>query len=290
MKDKIILIDGNSIINRAFYGMPLYKNKNGEFVNAVYGFLNMILKIYFTEQANYIAIAFDLPVLTFRHELFLDYKANRKSMPDELRSQIKILKKILSAMKIKFFEREGFEGDDILGTLAKKFEEKNFEIIIFSGDRDFLQLATDRINIFVQVSKNHKTLIEKYNQKRICEEFEIMPKEFIDVKALMGDKSDNIPGVIGIGEKNAFKIIKKYRSIENAISNLLNAKKLTRHEKSLLENQDQALLCKKLVTIRTDMNLEINLSEIIIKDLFNQEAIRELEYFCLKGLVDKYYM
>jgi DNA polymerase-1 len=240
---------------------------------------------------NHIAIAFDLPKETFRHKIFTEYKSNRKHMPAKLAMQLNILKSLLKKMQIVFLEQESFEADDIIGTLAKKFsEERLVDIIILSGDKDYLQLAScsEYINIFIPTSRNKKTIIKKYNRQEIIKEFEIEPKEFIEIKALMGDKSDNIPGVIGIGEKNAFKIIKKYKTIENALEELIYKKNKTHQEDLLCENKDQALLCRKLVSIKTDVDIKIDFDELKIKNFFNKDAIEELNRLGLENLIKKY--
>ncbi len=288
MPNKIILVDGNSIINRAFYGLPLLTNKLGEFTNAVYGFLNMVLKLYYEEKPTHLAVAFDLPKPTFRHELFSEYKAKRKAMPNELRTQFVTLKNLLQKMGINYYEKCGFEADDILGTLAKKFENENFETIIFSGDSDLLQIASEKIKIFIPKSKKNSKSIEKYDEKIVFEKIGVTPKEFIDVKALMGDKSDNIPGVPGVGEKSALKIIAEHKSIENALENLNRKKNLTSFEKKLCEHSQNALFCKKLVTINTHVPIEINFDDAKITDLFNIDALQELKRLDLNGLINRF--
>ncbi len=288
MQNKIILVDGNSIMNRAFYGIPILSNKNGEYTNAIYGFLNMLFKIYDEQKPSHMAIAFDLPVPTFRHKLFSDYKANRRSMPVELRPQFITLKGLLDKMNIKYFEKEGFEADDILGTLAKKFESKNFEVIIFSGDQDLLQMATENIKVFIPKTSNRHTYIEKYDSNEVLNKKGVTPKEFIDVKALMGDKSDNIAGVPGIGEKNAVKLISQYKSIENALETLDGKKKLTRFEKSLCDYSKQALFFKRLVTINTNLNIEIEPDSIKSDNIFNNNSFSELERLQIKSFTSRF--
>lgn len=285
MRSKIILVDGNSILNRAFYGIPLLSNSNGEFTNAIYGFLNMILKLYDEENPSHFAITFDMPIPTFRHELFPEYKANRKLMPFELRPQFVTLKNLLEKMKISYYEKAGYEADDILGTLAKKFENENFEIIIFSGDKDLLQIASENIKVFIPKTQKKHTYIEKYNGRDVFEKIGVTPKEFIDVKALMGDKSDNIPGVPGIGEKNALKIICEYKSIENALEKLDGKKNLTRCEKNLCDYSEKALFCKRLVTIDTDIPIEIDTEQTKIDALFNSDSLKELDRLNLNSFL-----
>ncbi len=203
---KLLVIDGNSIINRAFYGIPLLANSKGEYTNAIYGFLNILFKFIEEEQPSHLAIAFDVPKPTFRHKMFGDYKGTRKKMSDELREQIPALKVLLGKMNISMLEIEGYEADDVLGTIAHKLEQ-DINVVIVSGDRDTLQLASDKTTILIPKTKAGKTIVERYNTQDVIEQYSVTPKEFIDVKALMGDSSDNIPGVPSIGEKTATKII-----------------------------------------------------------------------------------
>ena len=213
-----MLVDGHSIINRAFYGVPLLSNAEGIYTNGVYGFLNILFKLLDEDKPDYIAVAFDLSAPTFRHEAFKEYKGNRKGMPEELKPQVPLLKEVLDAMGIKRLEKEGYEADDILGTAAKRAEEQGMEPIIVSGDRDLLQLATDKIKIRIPKTKKGGTEIEDYFAKDLIEKIGVTLSEYIDVKALMGDSSDNIPGVPEL-EKTAIKIIQEYHNIENAIAN-----------------------------------------------------------------------
>ncbi len=288
MQNKIILVDGNSIINRAFYGIPILSNKNGEYTNAVYGFLNMVLKIYDEQQPSHMAVAFDMPIPTFRHKLFPDYKANRRKMPIELRPQFSTLRILLDKMNIKYLEKEGYEADDILGTLAKKFENYGFEVIIFSGDKDLLQMASDNIKVFIPKTQKKHTYIEKFDSNEVLNQIGVTPKEFIDVKAIMGDKSDNISGVPGIGEKNAIKLISEYKSIENALEILDGKKKLTRFEQNLCDYSKQALFCKRLVAINTNINIKINQDEFKTDNIFNNESFCELERLQIKSFASRF--
>ncbi len=280
MSEKILIIDGNSIINRAFYGVPLLSNKKGEFTNAVYGFLNIFFKLIDEENPEYIAVAFDLKAPTFRHLKYNDYKGTRKGMPDELAAQMPILKEVLTKMNVKIYEKEGFEADDILGTIAKTTEKMGLSPIIVSGDRDLLQIATDKIKIRIPKTKGGKTEIEDYYDKDVIAKYEVTPTEFIDVKALMGDSSDNVPGVPSIGEKTAIKIIKEYKSVENAIENAEHIKP-KRASENLIEFKEQALLSKYLVTIVTNADFGFSLDDTKIKDMFNKDVydvIHRLEF------------
>lgn len=215
MRDKLVLIDGHSILNRAFYGVPDFTNSEGTHTNAIFGFLNILFKIIDEENPKYLCVAFDVHQPTFRHEMYKEYKGTRKPMLPELKQQVPLMKEMLKALNIKTTELAGFEADDILGTLSKAGEEQGLEVSVISGDRDLLQLATEHVKIRIPKTKKGKTEIEDYNVTQVLEKYSVTPKEFIDVKALMGDSSDNIPGVPGIGEKGATTIISEYGSIEN---------------------------------------------------------------------------
>ena len=273
-----MIIDGNSIINRAFYGITALTNKKGEYTNAIYGFLNIFFKLYDEEKPEYIAVAFDLKAKTFRHEKFGDYKAHRKGMPVELAVQMPVLKELLAKMNINLYEKEGFEADDILGTLAKKCEEQGKEVVLISGDRDLLQLATDKIKVRIPRTKAGKTEIETYYAKDVIEQMGVTPTEYIDVKALMGDASDNIPGVPGIGEKTAFKIISEYKNIETAIENYAEITPKTASN-NLNEHRELAVLSKELATIILDVPVDV--PSVPTTNIFNEEVaqmFRELEF------------
>ena len=205
MAEKIVLIDGHSILNRAYYGIPVLTNSEGKHTNAVYGFLNILFKVLEEEQAGYVAVAFDLHAPTFRHKMYEAYKGTRKPMPEELREQVPMMKEMLSAMKIPVMSLEGYEADDILGTVSRQMEREGMDVSIVSGDRDLLQLATEKIRIRIPKTKATGTEIEDYYAEEVQERYQVTPTEFIDVKALMGDASDNIPGVPGIGRENGDK-------------------------------------------------------------------------------------
>lgn len=266
-----MLIDGNSILNRAFYALPLLTNKDGVYTNAVYGFLNIFFKFYDEEKPNYVGVAFDLPKPTFRHIKFDDYKGTRKGMPEELRVQLPLIKEVLSKMNIKIYELEGFEADDVLGTLATKADKEGITPVIISGDRDLLQLATDKIKIRIPKTKSGKTEVEDYLENDVKEVYGVTPKEFIEVKALMGDSSDNVPGVPSIGEKTATKIIQQYKSVENAIENAAEVKPKKASE-NLIAFKEQALMSKFLVTIVTDAPVVFDKAEAVADNIFNEEA------------------
>lgn len=287
MSQKIVLIDGHSILNRAFYGMPELTNSEGIHTNAVYGFLNILFKILDEEKPEYLAVAFDVHHPTFRHEMYSDYKGTRKSMPQELREQVPLMKEVLTAMGIKIMELPGFEADDILGTVAKKSEKKGVEVSVVSGDRDLLQLASEHICIRIPKTKRGFTTIENYKEKDVMEAMGVTPAEFIDVKALMGDASDNIPGVPGIGEKTALAIITKYHSIENAYDNIENIKP-DRAKINLTEHYDMAVMSKTLATINTDCPVEFELLDSAIGEMFNKEAYDIMSRLEFKSLLAKF--
>lgn len=216
MNEKIVLIDGHSILNRAFYGLPDLTNADGLHTNAIYGFLTIMFKILEEEKPEYLTVAFDVHAPTFRHEMYAEYKGTRKPMADELRQQVPVIKEVLHAMGIKTIESAGLEADDLLGTLSKRCEKQGMEVAIISGDRDLLQLATGHVKIRIPKTKQGRTEVEDYFAQDVKERYQVTPLEFIDLKALMGDTSDNIPGVPSIGEKTATKIIAEYHTIENA--------------------------------------------------------------------------
>lgn len=284
-----MLVDGNSIINRAFYGVPLLSNSEGIYTNGVYGFLNILFKLLEEDQPDYIAVAFDLKAPTFRHEVFQEYKGNRKGMPEELKPQIPLLKDILDAMGIKRLEKEGYEADDILGTVAKRAEEQGMQPIIVSGDRDLLQLATEQIKIRIPKTKKGGTEIEDYYAKDLIEKIGVTPLEYIDVKALMGDSSDNIPGVPGIGEKTAIKIIQQYHNIENAIAHADEIKP-SRASENLKTYQEQARQSKFLATICTQVPIEFDWEQFKLDSIMNlrvYEIFKQLEF---KSFLDRFSM
>lgn len=283
--EKLMLIDGHSIMNRAFYAIPLLTNKDGQHTNAIYGFLNILFKLIEEEQPTYIGVSFDLPKPTFRHLKYSDYKGNRKKTPEELRSQIPLMKDVLKAMNVVIYEKEGYEADDVLATIAKKAESIGISPIIVSGDRDLLQVATDNIKIKMPKTKAGKTEIEDYFAKDVIEKYSVTPQEFIEVKALMGDTSDNVPGVPSIGEKTAIKIINEYKTVENAIQNASNIKPKKAGE-NILEYKEQALLSKYLVKIDTDVPIEF-LNEKT-EDIFNENFFEQCKKYELKTILSKF--
>ncbi|MDE6357386.1 MAG: DNA polymerase I, partial [Eubacteriales bacterium] len=287
MKDKLMIIDGHSILNRAFYAIPLLTTKEGDYTNAIYGFLNILFKLMEEEKPKYIGVSFDLPKPTFRHLKYSEYKGNRRKAPEEFKSQVPILKEILEKMGINIYEKEGYEADDILATVAKRAEENGLQPIIVSGDRDLLQIATDNIKIKIPKTKAGKTEIEDYFAKDVLEKYGVTPSEFIEVKALMGDASDNVPGVPSVGEKTAIKIICQYKTVENAIENAENIKPKKASE-MLIQYKEQAMLSKYLVTIDTNAPIEFDLNNLGSENIFNDEFFEICQKYELKSIISKF--
>ncbi len=280
MREKIVLIDGHSILNRAFYGLPDLTNSEGRHTNAVYGFLNILFKILDEERPQYLTVAFDVSAPTFRHEMFADYKGTRKPMQPELKEQVPLMKQMLSAMGVAIVEQAGLEADDLLGTLSRRYEEAGLDVSIISGDRDLLQLATDRVKIRIPKTKRAGTEIEDYYADDVKARYQVTPREFIDVKALMGDASDNIPGVPGIGEKGATALIVEFHSIEGAYAHLDDIR-ASRTREALRAHYDMAQMSKVLATIRLDCDVSCDLDRARLGSLYTPEAYelcRELEF------------
>lgn len=287
MSNKIVLIDGHSILNRAFYGVPDLTNSEGLHTNAIYGFLNILFKILEEEKPEYLTVAFDVHAPTFRHEVFADYKGTRKPMLDELRQQVPVMKDVLRAMGVKIIEQAGLEADDLLGTISKRCEADGMDVSVISGDRDLLQLATDKIKIRIPKTKQGKTEIEDYYADDVKTRYEVTPKEFIDLKALMGDTSDNIPGVPSIGEKTATKIIVEYGSIENAFAHV-DELKPPRASKALQEHYDLAQLSKVLATINVNADFAYELEEAKLGDLYTEEAYVLFQKLQFRNLLSRF--
>ena len=284
---KLVLIDGHSILNRAFYGIPDLTNVKGFHTNAIYGFLNIMFKIMEEENPDYITVAFDLKAPTFRHELFEEYKGTRKPMPMELREQVPVMKDVLRSMNITIVEKEGYEADDILGTIAKQAEEKGLLVSLISGDRDLLQLASERIKIRIPKTKKGKTEVEDYNEKDVLEAYQVSPIQIIELKALMGDTADNIPGIPGVGEKTATKIIVEYGSIENAYKHVEEIKP-PRAKDSLKNHYDKAQLSKVLATIKTDLEIDYEIEEAALQDMYTEEAYELFKDLEFKNLITRF--
>lgn len=290
MSEKLVLIDGHSILNRAFFGIPDLTNSEGLHTNAVYGFLNIMFKILEEEKPDYLTVAFDLSAPTFRHKMFEEYKGTRKPMAEELRQQVPLMKEMLEAMGVTVVTMEGYEADDLLGTIAKRSEAEGVEVSVVSGDRDLLQLATDHIKIRIPKTKRTGTEIENYNAVDVVERYQVTPLQFIDVKALMGDTADNIPGVPGIGEKTATNLIVQYGSIENAYAHVDEVKP-PRASNNLREHYDMAQMSKTLATIDIDAPIVYKLSDARleqISDLYTEQAYLMCKRLEFKNLLSRF--
>ena len=283
----LLLIDGHSILNRAYYGIPILTNHEGIHTNAIYGFINIMLKAIEDEHTDAVAVAFDLKTPTFRHKMYDVYKGTRKPMPEELREQVPIIKEILSAMNIPVITLEGYEADDILGTLAKREQAEGNNVVIMSGDRDLLQLADNNIKIRLPKTIKGKTEIENYYPSDVVAKYGTTPSEFIDLKGLMGDTSDNIPGVPGIGEKTATAIITRFHSIENAY-NHIDEVTPPKARNNLKEHYDMAVLSKQLATIEINAPVDFDMDRACIVNMFTKEAYDMFKRYELKSLL-KYF-
>ena len=283
MDKLLILIDGNSLMNRAYYALPELMNKKGQHTNAIYGFANILFKIMDTYKPSHISVAFDLKAPTFRHKQYDAYKGNRKKMPDELREQVEPLKKMIDAFGINRIELEGYEADDLIGTVAKNFEQDGFEVYIITGDKDALQLVSDKIKVLF--TKKGISELDEYDPDKMTEKYELTPQQFIDLKGLMGDQSDNIPGVAGIGEKTGIKLLKEYGSIENIY---MNIDEISKSVKAKLEaGYDMAFLSKSLATIMVDIPLELKVDEFEKKDIDKNTLISLFSEFEFNSLIGK---
>ena len=291
---KLLVVDGNSIMNRAFYGIMgsrMLTTKDGTYTNAVYGFLSIIFKVIEEISPNYIAVAFDLKAPTARHKAYEGYKANRKGMPNELAEQMPIIKDILRAMNISIIEKEGYEADDILGTLAKKAEEDSIEVTILSGDRDTFQLATDKVTIRIPRTKAGKTEVDNFDRKKILEEYGVEPKALIEVKGLMGDSSDNIPGVPGVGEKTALNLIKEYKTIENLYKALDEGTATIVKGKTkdkIVENKELAELSRFLGTINVEVPINEKIKDLEVKEWDKKEVLNIFKELNFNRFIDRF--
>ena len=285
--EKLVLIDGHSILNRAFYGVPDLTNSEGLHTNAVYGFLNIMFKILEEESPDYLTVAFDVKAPTFRHEIYKEYKGTRKPMPEELREQVPVLKEVLAAMGIKMMEQAGLEADDILGTLAKRAQKEGKAVSLVSGDRDLLQVATDVIKIRIPKTKGGKTEIEDYYAADVEKKYQVNPVQFIDLKALMGDTADNIPGVPKVGEKTAAELMTRFGSLDNIYLHVEEVAKKSVRE-SLVNNKELAYLSKTLATINVDSPLEFSMEEARIHDFYTEEAYVLLKKLGFKSLLSRF--
>lgn len=290
---KLLLIDGNSIANRAFYGImgsKMLTAKDGKYTNAVYGFLAIMFKNIEDLKPDYMAVSFDLKAPTARHKMYEGYKANRHGMPEELAQQMPMIKEVLKAMKIDIVQKEGFEGDDILGTLAKYGEEQGLDVIILSGDRDTFQLATDKVTIRIPRTKAGKTETEEYDKNKIFEEYGLEPKALIEVKGLQGDSSDNIPGVPGIGPKTAINLIKKYNTIENLYKAIDEGKDdlKGKQKENIVENREKAFLSRTLGEINNAVPLDDDLNTLKVEEWDKEEVLKLFEEWNFKKYIERF--
>lgn len=290
IKEKLMVVDGNSILNRAFYGLQghnLLSTSDGIITNAVYGFINILYKYIEEENPTYICVAFDLKAPTFRHEKYEGYKAKRKGMPEELRGQVPIIKEVLDAMNIKRLEMEGYEADDILGSLSLCAEEKGIEVVLVTGDRDSFQLVSRTTRVKMPRTKGGRTETEEYDFDSIVKEYGINPEQFIDVKALMGDASDNIPGVPGIGEKTALELIREFESLDNLYNSISEVKKKGVREK-LESNRELAYLSRELATINRNMPKLCEFDELKRQDINREKTYELFNRLEFKSFIDKF--
>ena len=291
--DRFVLIDGNSIMNRAFYGImgsKMLKTKDGKYTNAVYGFLAILFKVMDDIKPQYMAVAFDLKAPTARHKLYEGYKANRKGMPEELAEQMPMIKEILRAMNIDIVEKEGYEADDVLGTLSRYGEKNGLEVTILSGDRDTFQLATDNITIRIPRTKAGKTETDLFDRAKIKETYGLEPKQLIDVKGLQGDTSDNIPGVPGVGEKTALSLIQKFGSIENLYEKVEKQEAGLRgkQKENIENNKDLAFLSKTLGTINLEVPIEDTLENFKLEEWNKEEVLKIFKELNFNRYIDRF--
>ena len=287
MAEKLLLIDGHSILNRAFYGMPDLTDSKGQHTGAVYGFLNILFKLIAEEQPDYLTVAFDVHAPTFRHEVYADYKGTRHAMPQELREQVPLMKQVLSAMGIAILEQAGLEADDILGTLAVKAEREGMEVALVSGDRDLLQIASEHIKICLPKTKGGQSTVEYYYAADVLEYYQVTPKQFIEVKALMGDSSDNVPGVPKVGEKTAISLIRSYGSVNGVYEHLSEITRKALHD-NLMNYEDQARLSLFLVTIKTDCPPELDREHAALTDIYTPEAYELFSQLGFKNFLGRF--
>lgn len=283
MEKRLIIIDGNSIINRAFYALPDMSNSEGLKTNAIFGFVRMMFKIIEDYQPTHMSVAFDKKAPTFRHKQYADYKAGRKKMPDELAQQLQPLKDLLDKFNINRLELEGYEADDLIGTVARLGEENDFKVYIVTGDKDAIQLASHKTTTLI--TKKGVGEVEEYNYDSVLERYEMTPTQFIDLKGLMGDKSDNIPGVPGVGEKTGIKLLKQYSTIENLIEHTDELKGSIK--KKIEENKDLALMSKELATIITNVPIEVKLEDLAYGDYNKDDVVEKFKEFGFTSLITK---
>ena len=290
---KIVLIDGNSILNRAFYGImgnKMLTTPDGKYTNAVYGFLAILFKVLEDIEPEYLMVTFDLKAPTARHKLYDGYKATRKGMPNELAEQMPILKDILKSMNIKVIEKEGYEADDVLGTMAKRAEKDGFDVTIVSGDRDTFQLTSNRVKVRIPHTKMGKTETETFGREEVLKKYGVTPKQLIEVKGLQGDTSDNIPGVPGIGEKTALELVKKYKTIDGIYEAIEKGEDdlKPKAKERLLENKELAMLSRTLGTINLEVPIEENLEEFKIKEWNKEEVFSKFKELNFNRFIDRF--
>lgn len=283
MEKRLIIIDGNSIINRAFYALPDMSNSEGLKTNAIFGFVRMMFKIIEDYQPTHMSVAFDKKAPTFRHKQYADYKAGRKKMPDELAQQLQPLKDLLDKFNINRLELEGYEADDLIGTVARLGEENDFKVYIVTGDKDAIQLASHKTTTLI--TKKGVGEVEEYDYDSVLDRYEMTPTQFIDLKGLMGDKSDNIPGVPGVGEKTGIKLLKQYSTIENLIEHTDELKGSIK--KKIEENKDLALMSKELATIITNVPIEVKLEDLEYGDYNKDDVVEKFKEFGFASLITK---
>ena len=286
-ENKILLVDGYSIISRAFYGIRLLTDKEGRSTNALYGFFTILFKVIEEENPNYIAVCFDVDKNTFRHQMYKEYKGTRKETPKELKEQVPYVIEMLDSMHIKHYEVQGFEADDLIGTISVLSEKEGASVVILSGDKDMLQLATDKIKIRIPKTTKGVTEVFTYFEKDVLNELGVTPTQFIDVKALMGDTSDNIKGVPKIGKDTAPKLIAEFGSLDGIYENIDKIDKKA-IKQSLIDNKEEAYFCKTLVTIRKDVPIDFNLGNNKLENIYNSESFKVCEKFELKRFYSKF--
>src|SRR6056297_1677530 len=283
--EKLYLLDGHSLAHRAFYALPLLTTESGEYTNSVFGFSRMLFKIIDEEKPDHIAVAFDLKGPTFRHEEYEDYKAGRKKTPDELIPQIDLIKDVLRSLNIPIITKKGYEADDVIGTIAKTAGKKGIDVKVVTGDRDALQLVDERINI-IYTRKGISDIVE-YDVKKVKDKYELKPDQLVDMKGLMGDSSDNIPGVPGIGEKTATKLLKEFNTMENVLNNIDNISGKKRKE-NLRKYSKQAEMSKRLGKIVTDLSIDLDFVELKMEKPNYQEVVKLFRRLEFNSLLDRF--
>ena len=283
-EQKIVLIDGNSIAYRAFFALPLLNNDKGIYTNAVYGFTMILMKVLEEENPTHILVAFDAGKTTFRHETFSDYKGGREKTPHELSEQFPFIREVLDAFNIPRYELELFEADDIIGTLARQADKEKIDVKVISGDKDLLQLVSDHVTVLH--TRKGITDVDEYDIKQIKEKYNLTPSQIIDMKGLMGDSSDNIPGVPGVGEKTAIKLLTQFGTLEKTLDSIdeISGKKL---QEKLAENKEQALMSKKLATINCEAPIEISIHDIACNEIDKEKVIKIFKELGFNSLLDR---